>query len=104
MCSYLLAHDFINNHFTFILKATLTDEKVISKTLVVHAGDDNIELELGNPLGFIKSGSNITSILPLEIGELMVTRELNLVTISSKHRGFEIECNLKFDLCSFKLR
>lgn len=106
MCSHLLAHDFVDNRFTLVLKSSVfqvKDKQFISKTLVVNTGNDKIELELGRgPSGSIKYGNNITSILPISTGEIMVTRELNLVTISS-HHGFQIECNLLFDVCSFKL-
>lgn len=109
MCSHLLAHDFVNNQFTFSLKSIITEtqnKQLISKLLVVQAGNDIVELELGNPLGSIKSGNNnTTSILPIKIGDsLYLEREANVVKISSKQRGFEIECNLKFDLCLFQLR
>jgi hypothetical protein len=97
MCSHLLAHDFVNNQFTLILKTSIK-----SKILVVQTGSDKIELELGNPLGNLINGNNSMSALPAAIGELIVTRELNVVTISSKV-GFTIECNLEFDVCSILL-
>jgi hypothetical protein len=103
-CSYLLAHDFVENHFTIVLESKISrdHQRFIAKTLVVKIGSENIELELGNPLGSVKTGKNGTSILPALIGDVMITRELNVVTISSQ-RGFFIECNLEFDLCIFQL-
>jgi hypothetical protein len=99
-CSYLLAHDFVTNQFTFTLK-TEEGKEDDKKILVVESGGDVIELELGNPTGSIRSKSNIT-VLPEYFGDLSVMRELNVVTIASK-RGFKIACNLEFDLCSFQL-
>lgn len=102
-CSHLLAHDFVTNQFTITLMTSVSkidDKNFGSKILVVQAGNDKVELELGNPLGSIKNGNNLTSVLPsLTPGELIITRELNVVTISSK-RGFTVECNLEFDVCS----
>lgn len=104
-CSYLLAHDFIDNRFSFILKSSkLTNQNrnFLSKTFVIKSGDEQIEIELGNPMGTIHIGSNLTSILPTIVGDFMVTRELNVVAVSSK-RGFWVECNLEFDVCSIEL-
>lgn len=104
-CSYLLAHDFIDNRFSLILKpSTLYDQNrsFLSKTFVVQTGDEKIEIELGNPAGSIHIGNNITSILPTSFGDLMITRELNVVTVSSR-RGIVVRCNLEFDVCSIEL-
>jgi hypothetical protein len=105
-CSHLLAHDFVDNHFTLILRSTITtsqNENFVSKILVVQTESDHVELELGNPFGSIKNGNNLTSALPVITSEgLLITRELNVVTITSK-RGFKVECNLEFDMCLIKI-
>lgn len=104
-CSYLLAHDFIDNRFSFILKPSILSEnstQFLSKTFVVQTGDDKVEIELGNPLGTIHIGNNLTSVLPTTFGNLMITRELNVVTVSSK-RGFTVKCNLEYDVCLIEL-
>lgn len=104
-CSHLLAHDFVDNRFSFILKSSLSsyqNNKMLAKIFVVQTGDEKIEIELGNPLGTIHIGNNLTSILPTSFGDLMVTRELNVVTVSSK-RGFLVRCNLEFDVCFIEL-
>lgn len=102
-CSHLLAQDFIDNRFSFILKSfASSNSKYSSKVFVVQAGDEKIEIQLGNPMGTIHIGNNLTSILPTTIGDLIVTRELNVVTVSSK-RGFIVRCNLEFDVCFIEL-
>lgn len=104
-CSHLLAHDFIDNRFSFILKSSVLsdrDHDYLSKTLLIETGDENIEIELGNPMGTIRIGSHLTSVLPTSIGDLMITRELNVVTVSSR-RGFIVDCNLEFDVCLIEL-
>lgn len=104
-CSYLLAHDFIGNRFSFILKPSTLSEQghnFLSKTVVLKVGDEVIEIELGNPMGTIRIGDNLTSVLPFSFGELIITRELNVVTVSSR-RGFTVRCNLEFDVCSIEL-
>lgn len=101
-CSHLLAHDFIDNRFSFILKPSISSNQIRSKIFVVQTGDEKIEIELGNPLGTIHIGNNLTSILPTSFGDLVVTRELNVVTVLSK-RGFVVRCNLEFNVCFIEL-
>lgn len=104
-CSHLLAHDFIDNRFSFILKSSVISEQnhdFLSKTLLIESGGETIEIELGNPMGTIRIGNNLTSVLPTSFGDLMITRELNVVTISSR-RGFVVTCNLEFDVCTIEL-
>jgi hypothetical protein len=104
-CSHLLAHDFVDKKFTFILKTSITSEEnreFLSKTFVIESGNENIEIELGNPMGSIRIGNNLTSILPTSFGDLLITRDLNVVSVSSK-QGFTVKCNLEFDVCSIEL-
>lgn len=102
-CSHLLAHDFVDNRFSFILKSfTRPNDHLPYKVFVVQAGDEKIEIRLGHPMGTIHVGNNLTSILPTSFGDLIVTRELNVVTVSSK-RGFLVRCNLEFDVCFIEL-
>ena len=104
-CSHLLAHDFVDNRFSFVLKSTVfkdQDQKFLSKSFVVQTGEEKVEIELGDPMGNIKFGNNSTSILPTTFGDLIVTRELNVVTVSSRH-GFVVRCNLEFDVCTIEL-
>lgn len=104
-CSHLLAHDFVDNRFSFVLRSSIYMERnrdFLSKAFVVQAGDEKVEIELGDPMGAIHIGNNVTSILPTIFGDLMITRELNVVTVSSR-RGFEVRCNLEFDVCSIEL-
>ena len=105
-CSHLLAHDFIDNRFSFILKSsTSTDQgkNFLSKSLVVRTGEDVVEIELGTTKGSVKAGKNTTSTLPASFGDLLVTRELNIITVMSSKRGFEVRCNLEFDVCVIEL-
>lgn len=104
-CSHLLAHDFVDNRFSFVLKSSVFSDQsrnFLSKTFVVESGEKTVEIELGNPMGLIHIGNNLTSILPTSVGDLIITRELNVVTVSSR-RGFTVRCNLEFDVCSIEL-
>lgn len=104
-CSHLLAHDFVDNRFSFILKSSITtdqDRDFFSKSFVVETDSGRVEIELGDALGTIHIGNNLTSILPTSFGDLMITRELNVVTVSSR-RGFMVRCNLEFDVCSIDI-
>lgn len=100
-CSYLLAHDFIDNQFTIVLKP-FADDKFMSKILSIKSKKSIVEIELGNPLGPIKVGDHPTTILPTTSGDFLITRELNVVTVTSIY-GFKIQCNLEFDVCHFEL-
>lgn len=104
-CSHLLAHDFVENLFSIILKPSITTENkkfFLSKTIAIQSGSDAIEIELGNPSGIIKIGDNLTSFLPTLYGDTLITRDFNVVTVSSK-KGFTVKCNLEFDVCSIEL-
>lgn len=104
-CSYLLAHDFIDGQFTITLQPStisLETNKFMSKTLIIKTKKSIVEIELGNPLGGIKVGNHQTTILPTTSGDLLITRELNVVTVASK-TGFKIQCNLEFDVCHFEM-
>ena len=46
-CSYLLAHDFVGDGFTFILTSMDGDGQKNKKLLVIQSGEDEVELELG---------------------------------------------------------
>lgn len=95
-CYHVLAHDFIDKQFTFLLK-----RKVNGKTLIVKS-ENMIEIELGNPTGVIKIGKTASTILPVSVGDLTITRDVNVLKLIST-RGFGIICNLEFDVCSFHL-
>lgn len=104
-CSHLLAHDWIDNRFSFILKSTVASDKqqkFLAKTFVIQSGDNVIEIELGTTTGSIKVGKNSTSILPVQVDDLLVMQELNVITVSSR-RGFTVWCNLEFDVCVIEL-
>lgn len=104
-CSYLLAHDFIDNRFTFTLKTSIYSEQnhdFLSKSLVINTDSAKIEIELGNPIGAILIGETLTTVLPTSFGDLMITRDINVVTVTSE-KGFVIKCNLEYDVCSIEI-
>lgn len=104
-CSYLLAHDFIDGQFTITLKPSfmsLQSRDFLSKTLAIKSKNSQIEIELGNPLGAIKIGNETTTLLPSTSGDFLITRELNVVTVTSR-LGFKVQCNLEFDVCHFEM-
>lgn len=95
-CYHVLAHDFIDEKFTFLLK-----RKSKGKVLIVKS-ENIVEIELGNPSGLIKIGKTPSAMLPIVMGDMTITREVNVLTLSSD-RGFVIICNLEFDVCSIHL-
>lgn len=104
-CSYLLAHDFIDGHFTLILKPSSLpseNQSFLSKSLIIKSKESSVEIELGNPVGKIRVGDHPMTVLPSTNGDFLITRELNVVTVTSK-RGFKVQCNLEFDVCRIEL-
>lgn len=104
-CSHLLAHDWIDNRFSLILKSTVASDKkqkLLAKSLVIQSGENVIEIELGTTKGPVKVGKNSTSMLPIMVDDLLVMQELNVIIVSSR-RGFTVRCNLEFDVCVIEL-
>lgn len=104
-CSYLLAHDFIDGHFTIILKPSSLktgSKNYLSKSLLITSKNSSVEIELGNSLGKIRVGDHPMTVLPTTNGDFLVTRELDVVTVTSK-RGLKVQCNLEFDVCRIEL-
>lgn len=100
-CSHLLAHDWVDNRFSLILKSSVASDKkqnFFTKSLVIRSGANMIEIELGTTGGFVKVGENSASMLPVMVDDLLVMQELNVITASSR-RGFKVRCNLEFDVC-----
>lgn len=50
----------------------------------------------------IRIGRNLTSTLPIQIGDAVIYREAEAVVIKS-YKGFHLNCNMKFDLCLLEL-
>lgn len=50
----------------------------------------------------IRIGRNLTSTLPIQIGDSVIYREAEAIVIKSA-KGFHLNCNMKFDLCSLEL-
>lgn len=48
----------------------------------------------------IRFGRNLTTALPARVGDTIIYRDADVLTIESGN-GFVIQCNLQFDLCSF---
>lgn len=95
-CYHLLAHDFVDNQFTFLLKRTSKGKILIIKS------ENLVEIELGNPAGVIKVAKSTSTMLPIILADMSITRDVNVLKIDSK-RGFTILCNLEFDVCSIHL-
>lgn len=50
----------------------------------------------------IRIGRNLTSTLPIQIGDSVIYREAEAIVIKSD-KGFHLNCNMKFDLCHLEL-
>lgn len=50
----------------------------------------------------LRIGRNLTSTLPVQIGDAIISRDSDVLVIESS-QDFVLNCNLQFDLCWFEL-
>ncbi|BES90627.1 Domain of Unknown Function (DUF1081) [Nesidiocoris tenuis] len=96
-CSYLLATDFVGKKFTLFLRYSETHQYLIS--LLVH--DHLVDIDLANNIITLQ-GSPTPLHLPAQIKDLYITASDGFISMKSK-AGFDLECNLKYDVCTFSL-
>ncbi|XP_030377336.1 uncharacterized protein LOC115626195 [Scaptodrosophila lebanonensis] len=105
-CSYLLAHDFFQNNFTLLLEPAAQTrvgngaDDISTRKLSFIAYGQLVEIDLGTD--HISINGNAQPILPLRLGPVTISRELDILSISSETE-FSLHCNVQFDLCWFEL-
>ncbi|XP_005177435.1 apolipophorins [Musca domestica] len=102
-CSYLLSHDFFQGNFTLLLEPSVnvsSRDVVSTRKLSFIANDQLIEIDLGTDS--ITINGDPTYLLPLKLGGVTITRELDILTITSDTE-FSLSCNVQFDLCWFEV-
>lgn len=92
-CSFLLARDFVNEEFSLVLKYDSHGHH----TVVLLFDEHTVEIDLENDVLEIE---NSIRQLPADLNGTYVYHEFGMVTVVSK-RGFTLDCNLKFDVCTF---
>lgn len=50
----------------------------------------------------IRIGRNLTTSLPAKVGDLVIYRDADILTLESS-KGFVLQCNLQFDVCVLEL-
>ncbi|XP_076620317.1 apolipoprotein lipid transfer particle [Colletes latitarsis] len=107
-CTYLLAHDFVRNTFTMLIKYDVQSDRVTHK-IIILIGKDAIELDMFNDSIKIVSErspsttSNLKLPIELENGTTYVYQAENVIIVERKPDQLLLECNLKFDLCTLEL-
>ncbi|XP_031778090.1 uncharacterized protein LOC100118388 isoform X3 [Nasonia vitripennis] len=103
-CTYLVARDFVRNHFAILIKY---ESAGTAHRLIVLVGDKAIELDVFNDsvklLGEREPSAKLQLPIELENGTVFVYQEESIVTVERKNRQFKLECNLKYDLCTLEL-
>lgn len=92
-CSFLLARDFVKDEFSLVLKYDSQGHH----TIVLLFGEHTVEIDLENDVLEIE---NSIRQLPADLNGTYVYQEFGMATVVSK-RGFILDCNLKFDVCTF---
>jgi hypothetical protein len=95
-CSYLLARDFINGHFSVVVNYADRGQR---KSITVFSGDRQVEMTTDGRLTLDGRPAE----MPLTLGEdTTVTREGSLVRINNRH-GVSVTCDLPHDRCSVEV-
>lgn len=102
-CSYLLAHDFVDSNFTLIQEPStnLYNGQLLSTRKLALAIDENV-FDVDMVGASIQINRNHTTTLPIQIGDTIIYRDADILVVRSNN-GFQLNCNLQFDLCWFEL-
>uniref|UniRef100_W4VR36 Putative lipoprotein n=1 Tax=Corethrella appendiculata TaxID=1370023 RepID=W4VR36_9DIPT len=100
-CSYMLAHDFHNKTFTLLSQpSVLKNYRITSRKITLITDSQVIDMDVTDST--LKIGQNLTSALPAQIHDTVIYRDADILVIESD-KGFYLECNLQFYVCSFDL-
>ncbi|XP_058800590.1 uncharacterized protein LOC131669586 [Phymastichus coffea] len=102
-CTYLMARDFVHDHFAVLIKYD-SASPILRHKIIVLVGNHAIELDVfQNSVRLL--GEKQTPQLPLELdqGRVFVYQEDSIVSVERADRQFRLECNLKYELCRLEL-
>ncbi|XP_055713060.1 uncharacterized protein LOC129807664 isoform X2 [Phlebotomus papatasi] len=101
-CSYLLARDWLDYNFTLILEPSINthgDDLISARKLSLLTENEVIYIDI---LGHgVRIGNNIAS-LPALVGDTVIYRDSDVIYLHSD-KGFDLACNLQFDICTLEL-
>jgi len=99
-CTYLLTRDFKNGNVSAMVKYNgQTKDGEVKTSLVLKINNRNIEIDADKKR--VKVNGNQVE-LPYTTGSVSVIREGEAIELSDDS-GFEVNCDLEYDLCSIKL-
>ncbi|XP_015599666.1 uncharacterized protein LOC107269849 [Cephus cinctus] len=107
-CRYLLARDFVHNHFAIFIEYDDNNKNIseLASTyrLVVLIGEQAIELDIfKDTVKLLNSDTVLQLPVELEHGQAFVYQEGNIVIVEGRKNQFKLECNFKYDLCTLEL-
>ncbi|PNF28889.1 hypothetical protein B7P43_G03854 [Cryptotermes secundus] len=98
-CSYLLAQDFVDRNFSLVITYS-PNSKVNTHELALLIDKQVVQVNVfENSVKVQKEGVRQ---LPIAIEDTYIYQEAEMLMIESA-RGFSIQCNFKFDVCTFTL-
>ncbi|GAB0088507.1 uncharacterized protein DMENIID0001_029540 [Sergentomyia squamirostris] len=101
-CTYLLTRDWLDHNFTLLLEPSIlsrNDDLFSTRKISLMIENEIVTIDI--PSQAVRIGRNVTS-LPAVINNTVIYRDSDMVYIQSD-RGFELICNLQFDICSLEL-
>jgi len=98
-CSYLLAHDFVDKNFSLVITYSSKD-KLNTHELALIVGKHVVRVNVFEDSVMVQK-QGIRQ-LPIELEDTYIYQEAHILIIESA-RGFSMQCNLKFDVCTFSL-
>lgn len=102
-CSYLLANDNIDSNFTLVLEPSIVQhQNRLLATRKFALMTENRILDIDIVGSAIRVSRNLTMALPIQIGETLIYQEADVLIVQSS-KGFQLNCNMQFDLCWFEV-
>lgn len=102
-CSYLLAHDNIDSNFTLVMEPSIVhhqNQLLATRKFALMTENRIIDIDIVGSA--IRVSRNLTTTLPMQIGETLIYQEAEELIVKST-KGFQLNCNLQFDLCWFEV-
>ena len=98
-CSYLLARDFINGHFSVIVNYERIRDVPTKKSVTVISGDHQFEIFPNAKV--LMDGETVLE-MPVQMEDTTILRTYHEIRVQNKH-GVTVSCNLDRDRCTLEV-
>ncbi|XP_014209253.1 apolipophorins [Copidosoma floridanum] len=103
-CTYLLAKDFIDDRFSVLISYNKSFKTTPSYKLIVFFENSGLQMDsFSGDVQLLRKNENQQLPIELNNGTVYVYQKENLIIIEQKNQQIRLECNLKYDLCTFEL-